>query len=242
MNYFYAFPSLPTSILQIPKPFSISLTSTTNGRLSSISDFHLFIFLGVTDASCKILERYKKTTAFNDDDDHQICYNGKHHHRYLFDNLANYLKAVTTIKPLRPLFSYTETNVAHDDVGENQNSGCKWLAYPSYLSTPYHTIPHQILYHTVPHTTVPHHIVIPYHTKPTISCVITHTVPYHTIQYYTKHHTILYHNIPYHAQIIRRTTTTPYHTNILKSIIPWPHHAILLPYNISFCRHSSADS
>ena len=76
-----------------------------------------FLPIGVTDASCRILERLHRETSFTDDDDHQICYNGKHYHKYLFDYLTNYLQAVTTIRHSKPLFSYTETNVAHDDVG-----------------------------------------------------------------------------------------------------------------------------
>ena len=71
----------------------------------------------MTETSCKILGSYDRTTSFNDNEDHQICYNGRHQHSYLFDHLTNYLRAVTTITPSKPLFSYTETNVAHDDVG-----------------------------------------------------------------------------------------------------------------------------
>lgn len=72
---------------------------------------------GITDASCEILDGYQKTTAFQDAEDHQICFNGKHHHRYLFDYLTHYLETIGRRSQSKPLFSYTETNVAHDDIG-----------------------------------------------------------------------------------------------------------------------------
>lgn len=72
---------------------------------------------GITDSSCKILNRYGSNTQFSAGKNHQICFNGRHHHEYFLDYITSYFKTVGKTPQSKPLFSMMALNTAHDNVG-----------------------------------------------------------------------------------------------------------------------------
>ena len=64
---------------------------------------------------------------FFDNKEHQLCFNGKHTHEYLFDYLIHYVETRKKIPKRKPLFSYTVTHVSHDEIGLRVQSVDKHL-------------------------------------------------------------------------------------------------------------------
>ncbi|XP_028409421.1 uncharacterized protein LOC114532026 [Dendronephthya gigantea] len=87
--------------------------------------------IGITYSSCKIVLSANpgRRHQFRANKHNQLCYNGKHFHQYHLDFLTRYIKAVESRRGSRdlrlvestpkskPLFSYTNLRVSHDDVG-----------------------------------------------------------------------------------------------------------------------------
>ena len=95
-----------------------------NGVLITI----VFFALGITEAACKVLnDKGKHTLPFFDNKDHQLCFNGKHQHQYLFDYLVHYIDTIKKLPKREPLFSYTSTHVSHDEIGLRVQSVDKHL-------------------------------------------------------------------------------------------------------------------
>jgi hypothetical protein len=74
--------------------------------------------LEVTYAMCKILSENGVNDHFHGPD--AVCYNGIHQHEYLLDYLWLYQDAMSDIGI--PYFTFTETNVGHEDTGRRIQS------------------------------------------------------------------------------------------------------------------------
>ena len=83
---------------------------------------------GITEAACKVLkDKGKHMLPFFDNKEHQLCFNGKHTHEYLFEYLIHFLETRKKIPKRKPLFSYTVTHVSHDEIGLRVQSVDKHL-------------------------------------------------------------------------------------------------------------------
>ncbi|XP_012939880.1 uncharacterized protein LOC101855651, partial [Aplysia californica] len=67
----------------------------------------------VTLAMCRVFESCGVKDGFHGPE--AICYNGRHQHEYLLDYLAGYQHTLTSAN--RPWFSFTMTNVGHEETG-----------------------------------------------------------------------------------------------------------------------------
>lgn len=69
--------------------------------------------LGITLASCEILKSNKLNDPFHNAP--AVCFNGKYHHDYILEYLQSYQKREHLLH--KPLFSFTELDVSHEESG-----------------------------------------------------------------------------------------------------------------------------
>ncbi|GFO30821.1 hypothetical protein PoB_005732600 [Plakobranchus ocellatus] len=88
--------------------------------------------IGPTLAMCKVLQANGVPDHFHGPD--AVCYNGRHQHEYLLDYLLLHQQAAQTAQ--RPTFTFTMSNVGHEDTGRRIQTLDSALA--SYLESASH--------------------------------------------------------------------------------------------------------